>query len=284
MIHLLFFIAVFLMSSACHALDTPAREENTITWMLADFPPLRIIGGPFAGQGPSDMIHELMRRELPEFDHKTVTANVARTVEEIKNRKQVLTIGLIPTPERNEMVLFSLPCALAPPVALIVRQEDLSKYPATVSLGSFIETDKLGISLSRSYGATVDAALRQIMPNDNVFIDSSDKLFENLAKMLLLKRIDGVLGFPFEAMFNAKTSQSADRIAIIPITETEQYVIGRIAAPKTEWGRKMISRVNEILLHHRPEPSYRQAFERWLPPANVPDFKRIYDAQFLEQQ
>ena len=279
-----FLIILCFLSSWCMAQESAIWEENTITWMHADFPPLRIIDGPFAGQGPSDMIHDLMQRELPDYGHKLVTANLARTLDEIKNGKQVLSVGLIPNPERVRIALFSLPCVLSPPIALIVRQEDSAKWPTAITLQDFIEGSRLGISRSRSYGPAVDAVLNDFKEHGNLFIDSSDRLFENLMKMLLLQRIDGVLGYPFEAMFNARMTGAADRIAVIPIAEGGQYLIGRIAAPRTDWGAEMIVRVNEILLRKRPDPSYREAFTRWLPTAAHADFNKVYESQFLKQK
>jgi len=279
-----FLIILCFLGSWSMAQESAPGEENTITWMHADFAPARIIGGPFAGQGPSDMIHALMWQELPDYHHKLVTANMARTLDEIKNGKQVLSVGLFPTPERARIALFSLPCVLSPPIALIVRQEDSAKWPASISLKDFIEGSRLGISRSRSYGPAVDEVLNGFREHDNLFVDSSDKLFENLMKMLLLRRIDGVLGYPFEAVFNARMTGAADRIAVIPLAEGGQYLIGRIAAPQTDWGAEMIVRVNEILRRNRPDPSYREAFTRWLPTSTHADFNRIYESQFLERK
>lgn len=279
---ILFLLLFWCLGAWCTAPAAAAEEENTITWMHANFPPLRIIDGPFAGQGPSDMIHDLMRRELPDYAHKMVTANLARTLGELKIGKQVLSVGLISNPERDRAALFSLPCVVTPPIALIVRQEDLGKWPAT--LVEFIAKGRLGVSRSRSYGPALDAILKDFRGHDNVFVDSSDRLFENLMKMLLLKRIDGILGYPFEAMFNARMTGTAERIAILPIAESGQYVMGRVAAPRTDWGAAMIVRVNKILLRNRPEPFYRQAFLRWLPPTSHAEFNRIYDLQLLEKE
>lgn len=279
-----FFLAIFcLLGSWCLA-QPPPEDERGITWMHADFPPLRITVGRFAGMGPSDMIHDLMRRELPEYHHRIVTANLARTLEEIRNGRQVLSVGLIPNPERQRVALFSLPCVLTPPIALIVRQEDRSRWPGTASVTTFIENGRLGISRSRSYGPTLDAALQKVANHDRLFIDSSDRLFENLLKMLMLRRIDGILGYPFEAMYNARVAGMEDRIAVVPLAEGGEYVVGRIAAPRTDWGAEMIVRLNRILIRARPEPAYREAFTRWLPAAAHGEFDRVYEAQFLRQR
>ena len=274
-----------LPSSLCPAGEPAAGEERTITWLHADSPPMRITDGPFVGQGPSDMIHDLMQQELPGYAHRIVTANLARTLDEMKNGKRVLSVGLIANPERERIALFSLPCVLSPPIALIVRKEDLARWPGTtISIDTFIESGRLGISRGRSYGPALDAALEGIKAHDNLFVDSSERLFENLLRMLLLQRIDGVPGYLYEAVYNAKVIGAADRIAVVPITEAGDYVIGSIAAPRTEWGAAMIARVNEILLRKRSAPGYRAAFTRWLPVAVHPEFNRIYDERLLSRE
>jgi uncharacterized protein (TIGR02285 family) len=276
-----FIVLLFLFP--CIAQGATNTDERTITWMHADFPPLHIISGEYKGQGPSDMIHDLMKKELPEYTHLIVTANLARTLEELKNGQQVLSVGLIPNPERNLIAHFSLPCVIVPPIGLVVRKNDIGKWPSPLNIGTFVQNNRLGISRSRSYSPSVDAALQQARPKENIFIDSSDKLFGNLLKMLEIQRIDGVLGYPFEAMYNARTAQIADRIAVIPIMESTQYIIGRIAAPRTAWGKQIISRINEILVKERTNAAYRQAFERWLTPDSIADFNRVYSTEFLQQ-
>lgn len=275
---------VFLLLVPCIAQGSSDKNDRIITWMHADFPPLHIISGEYKGQGPSDMIHDLMQKELSDYTHLIVTANLARTLEELKNGQQVLSVGLIPNPERNLIAYFSLPCVIVPPIGLVVRKDDIGKWPSPMSIDAFVQNNRLGISRSRSYSPSVDAALQQAKPKENIFIDSSDKLIGNLLKMLVMQRIDGVLGYPFEAMYNARTAQIEERIAVVPLLESTQYIIGRIAAPKTAWGEQMISRVNRILVENRPGPAYRQAFKRWLTPDSLADFNRVYDTEFLQQQ
>lgn len=277
-------IIVCLLLLPCVAQGASDEDGRTITWMHADFPPLHIISGEYKGQGPSDMIHDLMQKELPEYTHLIITANLARTLEELKNGQQVLSVGLIPNPERNLIAYFSLPCVIVPPIGLVVRKDDIGKWPSPMSIDIFVQNNRLGISRSRSYSPSVDAALQQAKPKENIFIDSSDKLIGNLLKMLVMQRIDGVLGYPFEAMYNARTAQIADRIAVVPLLESTQYIIGRIAAPRTAWGKQIISRINEILVKERTNAAYRQAFERWLTPDSIADFNRVYSTEFLQQQ
>jgi len=247
--------------------------------MHAEFPPLRITSGPYAGQGISDMIHELMGRELAEFKHSIVTANLSRTLNWMENGRNVLAVGIIPNSQRDRVMQYSVPCVLVPPVCLVVRageQESLG-LGGHVSLRNFIASKRLGVAADRSYGPELDSVLLSSPDLSRVVVNQGSNLFESLLEMLLLGRVDGILAYPFEAVYSARMKNLEDRIAIAPLRESMVPLQGRIAAPRTVWGTAMIDRVNEILLRHRGSSQYRQALERWLTPTVVEDFRGMYD-------
>lgn len=231
------------------------------------------------------MIHDLMRRELPDLEHDVVTANLSRTINWLEQGKEALAVGLIPTPEREKAMLFSLPCVLVPPVCLVVRadESDISAGGQGVMLRDFIARYRLGIAVERSYGPEVDAVLRTSPVSPNIITNPGSTLFDSLLGMLLLDRVDGVLAYPFEAVYVARMKGSDERIRLIPLRGALIPITGRIAAPRTPWGEAMIERVNAVLLRHRPTPEYRGAFERWLTPEAIPGYRAMYD-DFLKVQ
>lgn len=255
------------------------RAGDLVTWMHADFPPLRIVEGPYAGLGPSDMIHGLMRREMPDLEHRVLTANLRRTLTWMEKGENVLAVGIIPGPERDRVMRYSVPCVLVPPACLVVRAGDGAGWAdgRRVSLQEFAATRTIGVAAGRSYGREVDAALQTVADPSRIVASSGSKLFDNLMEMLLLGRVDGVLAYPFEAVYVARMKGKADRIALVPLREAMVPVVGRIAAPRTDWGERMIERVDEVLLRRRGDPEYRAAFERWLPPGAVEDYRAMYE-------
>lgn len=255
------------------------NASGQVAWMHADFPPLRIINGPYAGQGPSDMIHELMRRELSELDHTVITANLSRTLNWMEQGRQVLAVGLIPTPEREKIMRFSLPCVLVPPVCLVVRADEKQTLASgqRILLRDFVATHRLGVAVNRSYGPEVDAVLRKDPVSANIITNPGSTLFDSLLEMLLLDRVDGVLAYPFEAVYVARMKGKENGIRLVPLHESLIPITGRIAAPRTPWGEAMIERVDDVLLRHRTTPEYRQAFERWLTPEAIPGYRAMYD-------
>lgn len=270
-------ILYFLL--VCLPCEVGAQSRDEVVWMHADFPPLRIMDGPYAGQGFSDMIHELMARELPEFRHVVVTANLSRTLNWMESGRNVMAVGLIPSPQRDRVMQYSVPCVLVPPVSLVVRageQESLGRG-GHVSLRDFMARKRLGVAAHRSYGPELDSVLLSSPDLSRVVVSQGSNLFESLLEMLLLGRVDGVLAYPFEAVYGARMKNKEDLISIAPLRESMVPLRGRIAAPRTAWGSAMIERVNEVLLEQRGAPEYRQAFERWLTPGIIEDYRVMYD-------
>jgi uncharacterized protein (TIGR02285 family) len=278
----IFLLLVFVLSGG-----TPAKAEgrDSVTWMHADFPPLRIVAGPYAGQGPSDMIHELMRREMPDLEHSVLTANLSRTLNWMEKGEKVLAMGIIPSPERDAIMRYSVPCVLVPPACLVVRAENrlVPAGQTSAVLREFVAARRLGVAAGRSYGPEVDAVLRNAADPSRIVASSDAKLFDSLMEMLLLGRVDGVLAYPFEAVYVARMKGKGDSIALVPLREAMVPVVGRIAAPRTAWGGRMIARVDEVLLRNRGNPEYRAAFERWLTPGAVEGYRAMYEDFLLSR-
>ncbi len=250
---------------------------DAVTWMHADFPPLRIVEGPYAGQGPSDMIHDLMRREMPDLDHHVLTANLSRTMNWMKQGEKVLAVGIIPNPERDAIMQYSMPCVLVPPACLVVRAGSAGVgQGGRVSLRDFVSGKILGVAVDRSYGPEVDAVLRTAPDPSRIVAHTGSNLLGSLLDMLQRGRVDGVLAFPFEATYVARMKGSENAFSIVPLSEALVPVVGRVAAPRTAWGTEMIGRVNAVLERHRNTPEYRRAFEHWLPAGAVEDYRAMY--------
>lgn len=273
------FRTLLLLLFVCLPCVAMAQPGDEVTWMHAEFPPLRITDGPYAGQGVSDMIHDLMRRELPAFKHTLITANLSRTLNWMENGRNVLAVGIIPNPQRDRVMQYSVPCVMVPPVCLVVRageQESLG-LGGHVSLRDFIARKHLGVSADRSYGPEVDSVLLSSPDLSRVVVNPGPNLSGNLLDMLLLGRVDGVLAYPFEAAYAMRMKGEEGRIATVPLRESMVPVQGRVAAPRTAWGAAMIERVNEVLLRHRGTPEYRAAIERWLPSGALGDYRVMFE-------
>lgn len=250
-------------------------------------PPFFIQEGPHQGQGYGNVMAALIEQQLPDYDHHRLVTNVIRHFAMFKRGDNVCSVGLYRTPEREEFLHFSIPSMLTMPPVLVIRKNHLHRYAGEgVSLAELLRNRefRLGLSSDRSYGAALDAVLRQTPPTTNRLLFSGQELGENYLKMLLLDRIDGLLALPDEAMYHAENMGIREQIALVPLSENQQTPaewMCMVACPKNEWGRGVIDRINEALIRIRPTEPYRQAYERWLDPESLARYRRVYDTTFL---
>ena len=275
-------ITVFLCPGMSHARDT-------IIWMEADMPPFFILNGPLKGQGYEDLVSRIITRNLPEYEHRSVVANVGRFVYNLKHGLTVCTVGFYKIPEREKIAWFSLPSFFTLPAVLIVRRDRLDRFPdpQTVSLDQVLAEGRLriGIERDRSYGPAVDTVLARYRGRKNLVALSHQRQFSDLFRMMLAGRIDAVLGLPEEGMYHAELAGARDRVATLTISENQQGYKGwlsYVACSKTDWGRKVIERVNQVLLDQRPTAAYRGAYERWLDKNSRAVYRKLYQEVFLK--
>ena len=57
---------------------------------------------------------------------------------------------------------------------------------------------------------------------------------------------------------------------------------GYVACSKTPWGKKLIEKINRILLEQRPTAQYRAAYERWLDKSSLKNYRDLYKNVFLQ--
>lgn len=279
------FAAVML---ACVPAPCFCKEaKDTITWLEVHMPPFLIQEGPQQGQGYGNMVAALIEQQLPDYEHHRLTTNVTRRFDMFKRGDQVCSVGLYRTPEREDFLYFSIPSLLTMPPVLVIHKKQLHLLNTEgVSLVTLLRNSefRLGLSSDRSYGAALDAVLKQSQPIGNRVVFSGQELGENYLKMLLLDRLDGLLALPDEALYHADNMGIREQIALVPLLENQQDLSSwmcAVACPKNDWGRTVIDRVNQALLHIRGKAVYRRAYERWLDPTLLTRYRRVYDTTFL---
>ncbi len=260
------------------------RSSNqTITWYRADFPPVTIVEGPNAGLGFFDRVTDLLSDQLPDYDHRHQVANFKRIIIELKNKKNVCCPSLYKTRERDTFISFSIPAMVVLPNVLITQKslkDKLGPYldrNKRVGLTGLLENKniRLGISNGRKYSGGIDEVLSQFQGAENISIRSGEDVFKGLLDMLFLGRIDCIIGYPIEASYFLKGKPEFNKLQIYFIAENKiDFTIGHVGCPKTEWGEKIIERVNQVLIEHRQTPEYLDFYEHWLNDDTVPFYKK----------
>lgn len=283
---LLFSILTFLVFLS---LPSTIEAKDRIAWLEAVAPPYFIHHGPLAGEGYGDLITDILTDNLSDYEHQRLEATISRHYRQWQQGEMACSLGMYKTPEREEMVYFSIPSVFTLPVVLVITKENFAKFGSKkmVSLRQLLQSKDfiIGRSQKRSLGNSVDELLDTYGNSDNIFNYEGSELANNLFKMLLAGRIDALPALPEEAIMLAETKGFRDRIMTIGIAENQQdkeASLSYVACSKTEWGKKTIARINEVLLELRPTRQYRGAYERWLDPSAIDAYRTKYQEVFLQ--
>lgn len=279
----LLFALLFLIISPSNIL-----AKDSITWMEAVAPPFFIHDGDLKGQGYEDLITDLLTENLPLYEHKRTIASISRHYQQWKQGEKSCSLAMFKTPEREEFAYFSIPSVFSRPTVLIIRKDNFDAFGTTktINLQKLLKNGNITIGRSdnRSYGVLVDNVLNQYGNKNNIFSFEGSELSNNLFKMLIAGRIDALTALPEEAMYLAETLGFKDQIMTLNIAENQNdhdASLSYVACSKTEWGKKTIDSINSVLLEQRPTVQYRAAYERWLDPSSLENYRQLYKDVFL---
>lgn len=263
--------------------------KDNLVWMEAVLPPFFIHSGPNRDQGYGDAITQILDAHMPEYNHGQINTNITRHFYMFKQGEQVCSVGLYKTPEREKFMYFSIPSFLTLPPVIIIRKENIGKFKnkATVSLDTILGDRNLmiGFAKDRSYGNTLDEVFNRHQGQANLVEFTGQELSLNLFKMLMLGRLDGLVGLPEEALYQAEQMGIRDQFITLTLSENLHNYDGwmsSVACSRTPWGKKVIDKVNRVLLEQRPTEQYRAAYERWLDPNSIAEYRRAYAEVFLK--
>ncbi len=263
--------------------------KDDLAWMEAVAPPFFIHEGTFKGQGYEDLITDILKSHLPQYQHSHMQANITRHYQQWKQGENVCSVGMYKTPERLEFTYYSIPSVFTLPPVLIIHRDRFQAFGGkkTVSLARVLQEGKLiiGRSSNRSYGIEFDTALKAYSSDQNTFTYEGPELSLSLFKMLQAGRIDALPGLPEEAMYLAETMGIRDEIMTLNVEENQQNPeasLSYVACSKTEWGKNAIATINQVLREQRSSEQYRGAYERWLDPSSLEGYRQLYQDVFLK--
>lgn len=277
-------LPLFLLS-----MPSMSPAKDSVTWMEASMPPFFIKEGANLNKGYGDEITRILQERLPDYTHEQVSTNITRHFYKFKQGEKVCSVGLYRTPEREEFMHFSMPSFLTLPAVIIIKKEKSSSFGnrTSVQLGDILSNQQLmiGLSKDRSFGTVLDAILNQYKGQKNIVATSGPELSHNLFKMLMIDRLDGVIGLPEEELYLAEQMGIRDQLMTVTIEENQQGYEGwfsSVGCTKNAWGKKIIDDINKVLLTQRPTERYRAAYERWLDPNSIANYRHVYTDFFLK--
>jgi uncharacterized protein (TIGR02285 family) len=262
----------------------------TVVWntMLDHAGEVRV-NSEIKGQGYEDVVTKILQENLPEYSHQTLTANLSRHFYNFKQGKKVCNVGLYRTPEREKFLYFSIPSFFTLPTVLVIRKDRYEDFGGnkTIQLDALLRNGKITIGRAekRSYGKYVDAILDRYKDQDNIFVFEEEELSQNFIRMLELGRLDAMISLPEEAIYQAEQLGIRDKIMTLTIEENQvgyDSWLSSVGCSKTEWGKNIIEKIDNILLRQRPSKRYREAYERWLDKSSLKNYRKLYKEVFLQ--
>ena len=277
-----FFIAMIMATAAM------LSAEELITWGEENFPPIWILEGTDKGNGILDGLISIYEKNLPEYEHHHVTANMARILSMMEEGQNVCHAGILKSPDRENFVYFSIPNCITNLHGIVVKKSRINALLGnnkSVSLESLLKNTnlKLGVSKSNSYGATIDKLLEKYKGKSTILFRSGQDNHVGLLRMLKEERIDYMIGYPWEITYIESRMDLKGEIAVVDIEELEgqQRIVSYVGCTKNEWGRQVIEKLDAVLTRVRANDEYLFHAFKWLPDSVRLEAKKAYQEHVL---
>lgn len=283
----------WLLMALVMLLTTTIQARETIYWVQYDMRPFYIRDGQFAGQGINEIADQMIRDELPEYDHKIIWGNVARIVTMLKSGQPIVCSSMLRSPEREAMFLFSKEYRrVSVAQQLVIAARRASEFSPYLGADGAIDLEKLLIDnkfsgvfpVGRSYGNPIDTLLKKYEANYANRVQANYSMYDpmrTILKQLNSGRKDFTIAYPTEINYELKTGfpddgpntlahaeSAVDRNAppfflFLPIHGLPEFIPSYIAAPKTPWGEKVMADIDAVLPRLRFTPAFIQPIFDW---------------------
>ncbi|MFW5499205.1 MULTISPECIES: transporter substrate-binding domain-containing protein [unclassified Maridesulfovibrio] len=264
-------------------LAAKVQAKSDVYWPYFNIPPLSISheDGHFTGIGPE--LGVLLQSQMPEYIHQTIAASPLKIFQSVREGRKWILSGVLKTPSREENLYYSnLPCRMTWTILAVIRKGDSSylnangQFRAKAALSG--SGYRFGYVKGIDYGDLEPLVFDHIHSKGRAF-SSND--FDKLAELLALERIDFFFAGPLIADFILRDSNLSEQIDIVPCLEIPvKPIYGYYAVPKTEWGRKVIAKIDSVLESVIRSGEHRKILQRWTPKQFNAFFDRDYKAGF----
>ena len=277
-------LAVLLLL-ARSAVAAPVPPE--LTWFDVDLAPLLIVSGERASMGAADRWGRDLKTLLTDFTHSRRVGNVARLLEEAKQRDNICSQVMIRSPEREQILVFSAPIVwIMPNGVSFLRERDAAIEPflnaqGELRLEQFLARPGVRVAAAkgRAYGGRIDTALVAGEEAGAVKRFSNSDLFAS-GLLQVQNGADGVVGYAIELKWAAQRLKiDPERFHFVPVEGETALIPMHVACSRGPLGERVINRVNELIAAGQITELATAAYREWLPP----DVARHYDRQRHQQ-
>ncbi len=281
---LCFVLAVLFSLTHSFAL---AAEKPKVIWRTTEWPPFYFGQGPGKGEGIYDQMIKRYQLGMPEYEHIEVDMTTPRALMQMKHQADDVNTAVC-----HASMLFSSLIGVAHisnansillPHKILARKEKADEILAlSEDGGKSVSIEKLVLDKRfkggiASYG-THHVLIKYQNHHDemtNITLVSED--YANLVRLLFNKRVDYIVQYsPIIRYFGLRDGLAAPDIALIDIAETRQkpYIKVYVGCTKHDLGRKVISKVNEVLV--KDQQRLDDIRLKWFAPAEQETLKTLY--------
>ncbi len=211
--------------------------------------------------------------------HELVMANIKRSLRMLQSAEPACMLGMLHTPDRDALAWFA-DTHLTPPHQFVVRASMLDKVPRNAAGEVRLErvwAERVlrgALVQGRSYGPGLDEMFRHL-PTSALSSYVTPDVGGNLLAMVGLGRADYTLEYDFIVTDHLVVGGSAADLVTLPIEGHADPILSGVACPKTEWGRQVVMRANEVLAL----PSSRRLLKEELLNRLTPNARARYGAR-----
>lgn len=273
-----FFVVSLLFSSQGTKADEVKAQENLITWRVTDWAPFYILQGKMKGMGLYDQLLDAFEEALPEYAHRRVNMTTQRVLFEMKLEHNVCHPSVLADTDAH----LSKVNSILLPHKLFVKKGVAQAYPGDeISLVKLMADERFLGGLSRGrYTASLNQ-LASIYEKQKNILDVP--YYESLIKMFFNRRVDYIIEYPAVMTYRASIHDKKVNYSERNIAETADtpFLKVYVACPKNVWGRKIIDRVNQVLLKESQDKQCIQQRLFWYAKESRQELKTIYLREYF---
>lgn len=246
----------FLFTTSTHA-----KEE--LIWVTQDFAPFYISEAPNENKGVADEIITILQNEMPGYEHKREFIPTKRIIKKLKSGEHIVCISFLKDSSVENIAYYSNATMILPPHAIVLRSNDLSKLNKSMTLS---EMEKLGFRLlvsdGRHFSEEISNQMKALNSNSEYFRVGDH--FHGIAKMIVANRADYTIAYPFELNYLKSSHPILKDLSELNVTGNDKFIPAYAVTPKNEFGKKVITDLNNALSKVRGMKSYKDAHIRWI--------------------
>ncbi len=257
-----------------------------ILWLHPEQPPFIIKKGYGAGMGIMDRTENFLAQHLKDCTHTYESANYERIIRMMKYKDNACGIPLYRTPEREQFVEFSIPYRVVIPNAVITLAASRKKMAPYINDKGYIDLERMiaaghriGVAQGRVYRGIIDETLTKYKDDPRIIVQpNAENMVDSMVKMMLQGKIDALIAYAYEGQYAGRMTNL--KVVSIPVAGMDDYGLSMMGCAKTDQGREIIRRVNEIILKYRTSPEFMSFVEQWLDPSAREQFRKFTHKEF----